>query len=179
MTLQASGAISLSQIRTEFGGSAPDSLSEYYRGAGLVPDISANSAIPTTGPIKLSDFYNATNADFVPNAINWSDITGSYSGNTDSQSITGINTTIELRTTYSTGSSGAIQLRYQKNGGSVTDIASGGSIFVNNGDTLIFVITYGGTYIDSSVVDITNQSDGGTLLDSLFVYMSGNGMIEP
>ena len=31
MPLQSSGAISISQIATEFGGTAPHSLSEYYR----------------------------------------------------------------------------------------------------------------------------------------------------
>ena len=32
MALQSSGAISLSDIQTEFGGGNPISLSEYYRG---------------------------------------------------------------------------------------------------------------------------------------------------
>lgn len=62
MTLQASGPISMSQIRAEFGGSAPDALSEYYRGGGLVPNIGANAAIPTSGAIAMSNFYNGTAA---------------------------------------------------------------------------------------------------------------------
>lgn len=37
MTLQSSGAISLNQIATEFGGSAPHSMSEYLRGGSNVP----------------------------------------------------------------------------------------------------------------------------------------------
>ena len=37
MTLQTSGAISLSQVQSEFGGSNPISISEYYRGGGRVP----------------------------------------------------------------------------------------------------------------------------------------------
>jgi hypothetical protein len=48
MTLQASGSISSSQIQTEFGGSNPISMSQYY---GL------DSGIPTSGPIKFSNFY--------------------------------------------------------------------------------------------------------------------------
>ena len=36
MTLQASGAIALSEIQSEFGGSNPISLSEYYRGGSYV-----------------------------------------------------------------------------------------------------------------------------------------------
>lgn len=57
MVLQTSGAITLSDIRGEFGGAAPDLLSEYYRGGGLVPDSPANSGIPTSGEISLADFY--------------------------------------------------------------------------------------------------------------------------
>ena len=37
MALQTSGAISLSNLQTEFGGSNPISISEYYLGGGLVP----------------------------------------------------------------------------------------------------------------------------------------------
>lgn len=48
MTLQSSGAISLANIQTEFGGSNPISLSEYYGAA---------SGVPTSGTISLSDFY--------------------------------------------------------------------------------------------------------------------------
>ena len=37
MALQGSGAISLSQIQTEFTGANPISMSEYYRGGSYVP----------------------------------------------------------------------------------------------------------------------------------------------
>ena len=56
MVLQTSGPISLQDIQTEFGGSTPVSLNQYYRGGGLVPDIAANSNIPTSGPISLNQF---------------------------------------------------------------------------------------------------------------------------
>ena len=61
MALPSSGTISMSMIAAEFGGSAPHALSEYYRGGGLVPNTPANSAVPTSGTIKLTDFYGATN----------------------------------------------------------------------------------------------------------------------
>ena len=51
MALQTSGAISLSDIQSEFGGSNPISLSEYYGAA---------SGIPASGAISLSDFYGAS-----------------------------------------------------------------------------------------------------------------------
>ena len=52
MTLQSSGAISLSDIRAEFSDSAPDSLSEYY-GRGTPP-------LPSSGAIAFSDFYGVS-----------------------------------------------------------------------------------------------------------------------
>jgi len=53
MALQSSGQIKLSEIATEFGGSAPHSLSEYYGVA---------SGVPASGQIKLgADFYGTSN----------------------------------------------------------------------------------------------------------------------
>ena len=57
MALQLSGPISLGQIQAEFGGSNPASLSEYYRGAGLVPGINPN--IAASGTISFGQFYGA------------------------------------------------------------------------------------------------------------------------
>ena len=59
MTLPSSGTITIAQIAAEFGGDAPHSLSEYYRGGGLVPTNNTN--VPTSGTIALSDFYGAVN----------------------------------------------------------------------------------------------------------------------
>jgi len=50
-------AISMDTIATEFGGTVPHSLSEYYRGGGLVPDVPANASIPTSGTIAMNNFY--------------------------------------------------------------------------------------------------------------------------
>ncbi len=52
MTLQASGAISLENVQTEFGGAAPISITEYYGSGGA----------PSSGIISLSDFYGRSNA---------------------------------------------------------------------------------------------------------------------
>lgn len=60
MALPAEGAISLSQIASEFGDSTPNSLSEFYRGGGKVPNITTNNNVPTSGAISLSNFYSAT-----------------------------------------------------------------------------------------------------------------------
>lgn len=41
MTLQTTKAISLSNIQTEFGGSSPISMSEYYRGGAEIEALKA------------------------------------------------------------------------------------------------------------------------------------------
>ena len=48
MALQTSGAISLANIQTEFGGSNPIAISEYYGAA---------AGVPTSGTIAISHFY--------------------------------------------------------------------------------------------------------------------------
>ena len=66
MTLQASGAITLTNIQTEFGGSNPISLSEYYAGGANVPSgtigypSGVSTAIPTSGTISFANFYGST-----------------------------------------------------------------------------------------------------------------------
>lgn len=53
MALQSSGQISLSEIATEFGGSAPHSLSEYYDKGNA----------PSSGEIQLAaDFYGTSSS---------------------------------------------------------------------------------------------------------------------
>ena len=59
MAIIGSGALTLTAIQNEFGGSHPISLSEYYRNGGAVP--SNNTGVPTSGAIDIGDFYNAVN----------------------------------------------------------------------------------------------------------------------
>ena len=68
MALQGSGAIKLSEIQTEFGGSNPISISEYYRNGTYVP--SNNTDVPTSGEISMSDFYNGVAATVLTIATN-------------------------------------------------------------------------------------------------------------
>ena len=60
MAIQADGTdLQLSEIQTEFGGSNPIGISEYYRGGDNVP--SGVSDVPASGQILLSDFYGTAN----------------------------------------------------------------------------------------------------------------------
>lgn len=58
MPLQSSGAISLTDIQTEFGGANPISINEYYQNGGIVGAV---FGIPTSGQIAFSDFYGKSN----------------------------------------------------------------------------------------------------------------------
>lgn len=61
MAIQASGPVSMGNLATEFGGAAPHSISEYYRGA-LVPNGPAqNAGVPLSGQISLGQFYGSAN----------------------------------------------------------------------------------------------------------------------
>jgi len=59
--------VGLSDIQTEFGGSNPISLSEYYSGGPLVPSgaPAPNGPIPASGQISIGQFRAAENAVFV------------------------------------------------------------------------------------------------------------------
>lgn len=163
MALQASGAISLSQIQTEFGGSNPVSLSEYYRG-GIYTSYN-NSGVPTTGAISLSNFYSTTNLDLIPNSVDWtnissytSDDSGFNSAPSNTQTITGISNSITLNISttnwgcLTTSGSASVELRILKNsvldqslniahnssGASNGTFAANANIVVNENDTIQF-----------------------------------------
>ena len=61
MALPSTGELALTDIQTEFGGSNPIGLSEYYAGGLYVPSGTTGDggAIPTTGEITIGDFYGS------------------------------------------------------------------------------------------------------------------------
>lgn len=66
MALQSSGKLTLNEIATEFGGTAPHGLKEYYDAA---------SGIPSSGTISILDFYGASSVynledEVTPTTIN-------------------------------------------------------------------------------------------------------------
>lgn len=58
MPLPSSGPLSFSDLQSQFGGTNPISLSEYYRGGSFVTNTAVNNTIPTAGTITLNNFYN-------------------------------------------------------------------------------------------------------------------------
>jgi len=84
----SSGQIKLSDIKSFFGGtSAPNTLSSFLRSLPypLVPNIAENSGVPTSLPIKLTDFYgSATSLVFTQPPLNRSTGTPTTSININS-----------------------------------------------------------------------------------------------
>jgi hypothetical protein len=60
MAIPGSGEVDLDDIQTEFGGSNPISLSEYY---------GVTSAIPSSGAISVSDFYGTAKSSTLTSCI--------------------------------------------------------------------------------------------------------------
>ena len=82
MALPSSGTISLNDIQTEFGGTNPISISEYYRGGSFMSDN--NSNVPTSGTIDLADFHGSVLANSITYEIiggGGEGAGGSYGGN--------------------------------------------------------------------------------------------------
>ena len=59
MALQASGAISISELATEFGDTVPNSLSEFYNGGSLVPSVAYD-------PVTASNLAGSNSANLRP-----------------------------------------------------------------------------------------------------------------
>ena len=62
MAIHGTGSpLSMSEIQTEFGGSNPISMSEYYAGGDNVPSGTSGNGgdIPSSGAINFNIFYTA------------------------------------------------------------------------------------------------------------------------
>jgi len=106
-------AISMNTIATEFGGTVPHSLSEYYRGGGLVPDAPQNAAIPTSGAIPMGSFYGAVNRVAIPltlaaNTFNYDIFTNR--GPTYAAGVSDITVTVNPGVTVGSTSTGAFAM---------------------------------------------------------------------
>lgn len=103
--------------------------------------------------------------DVTPNAVNWVNISGAGSGSNANQTISGIDTSIEIAWSYS--GTGVVNVL-----GDVNDGAGQMSPrTVSSGDTLSF--TASSVAGGSGTVTVVNNSDGGATLDTFTVNLSG------
>ena len=148
MTIKSSGSLNTTEIVAEWGGSQPNSLSEYYSGGSLVysgaEDGSGND-IPSSGnPISFSDFYDTT-AFAEP---------GSYttvSSSTTATVTAGANAII-IYQAVGGGGEGLNGLGYDKAGAESSGPGGGAGGFVSEkvfsvtaGETITFTIGAGGS----------------------------------
>ena len=76
MAVTSSAPISITNLVTEFGGSAPHSLTEYYRGGSLVPNTTTNASVPTSGAISLTNFFGSSSVTAWSTTMTVGGITG-------------------------------------------------------------------------------------------------------
>ena len=173
MALPASGAISLANIQTEFGGSTPTSISEYYRGGGLV--TSNNTGVPETGQISISNFYGAAGLATIYEQV----LTGS---GTFTPLYAGVSAIITMQ---SGGGGGNRSGNWSQYGGAVFGGQAGKNhqFFVEDIDTLSGVSysvaaaasrSYGG-YLGAFLLAASTQADGQTTLFGQTTITGGGG----
>ena len=130
MTLPTSGPLTFSDIQTEFGGTNPIALNEYYAGGGLVPAGTSGTygAVPSSGQISVQNFYGTT--AYTPVYIEDIFSTFIYTG------ISGSNVTINNGINLS-GNGGLIWTkgRNEANPNSLTDTVRGVSFSISTNTT--------------------------------------------
>lgn len=155
-------SISLSQIQTEFGGTDPISLTEYYRGGSYTTDNNIN--VPTTGEISMSDFFGARNSFELTISTNQTNLNlynyATAAGwNAASRLIVTINSGVYIYGTTShglyIGTQSALSYLELYNYGYILGYGGRGGDSSSNGSA-------GGTAIsvNASNVNITNRSGG-------------------
>lgn len=150
MTLQSSGAISLANVQTEFGGSNPIGINEYYGAA---------AGVPVSGTISLYNFYGKSAGGFAWTTNVMGDrqdfgSSSSYNGNIVTPGSGNSPTTFVINSTTNSGGSFSIYI-----GGSLAYTFSGTQ--TNTSHTSSFGSS--SLQFRSTVVD-TTSNDGEKLL---------------
>lgn len=176
MSLPSSGPISLSNLATEFGGTPPHSLSEYYRGGIYVPNSPQNYPIPTNGPMSMNMFYGSTNRIFInillsSNAQNIDLI--NLVGSTYSAGISDIVVTIDSGIVIGSSSTStyAMYVRNFTSGDSITMNINGGYIVGKGG------VGGNGGYYTGNNPGTDGQNGGNSLLVEFPITITNNGII--
>ena len=187
MALQSTGAISLANIQTEFTGSNPIGLNEYYRGGTYVVSSAGNNInIPTSGTIAVSNFYGTQ-------AVNFGTLTPSVSTVAEGSSVTFtiVGGTGIPNGTYPWRIEGANLTAADVSGGSLTGsltiTSNAGSFavsivndyFVESGETIrAHIGAPGDTFVatpamTSSYVNITDGSTISVSISNSTLYRAG------
>ena len=176
MAVKSTGPLSIQEVATEFGDTAPHSISEFYRGGSIVPDAASNSGIPTSGAINIGGFYGAQNR--VTLNITISSNTNNYdlyttaSANPGYQAgITDINLTVNPGITVGSTSTGtyALQIPSSFNPGDNVTLVNNGTIVGKGGN--------GGAGGNSNFPGNNGQAGGHALYVNRATTVTNNGVL--
>lgn len=172
MALPLSGPLSLTDIQTEFGGSNPVGLDEYYRGGAYV--TANNTSVPTSGAISISNFYGAVRQFAFTISANLSTpqnlrtvaLANGWNGSDALLATLGTNVTISSDTTGSPALT-------------VNGSFPNGVVFINNG----YVVGMGGAGGNGGNFDVVGlpgspgAAGGNALTVSVAITLQNNGTI--
>lgn len=140
-----SGQIKLSQLKTHFGGDGR--LKSYYKGSSLVPDISVNSGIPSSGDISLQDFYGSATTFYFRRAP----VDKSDGGNTTSSPVSAYvnwvhNTDFDFG--YSMENNDNVEFKWVVTGDTNDVTINGGGSTYSTSNNSISISHTSGTYVE-------------------------------
>lgn len=183
MALPSSGVLTLNDIQTEFGGTNPIDLSDYYRGGGLVPNSGPNAAIPTSGVISVTDFYGAANLitlNFATHGtgVNGSSISIGTARSTRMVHLAGYTTNATFPTSVSIGGVTATVLRRQGNPSTNGQIGNVWQAYakVPTGTTATVSVSTAATYYISTFDTVNSgaSNTGTTNAATTFTFTAAN-----
>jgi hypothetical protein len=160
MAIPTTGAVSLSQFRTTFGGSKPDSVSEYRRGGSRVADNAVNVNIPTSGTASFSDYRGGAGVQTRNISINMDYNKGNTAFGLTSSQFSSNPTGTPSSFSVSTNSI-AYQPAFHAGKGFITSASVKISQNEDTGATSQYVILYGGTS-STTVNNIVARWDAGS-----------------
>lgn len=164
MTLPTSGPLSLSAIQSEFGGSNPISLSEYYAGGAYVTAGTSGTygAVPSSGTISIRNFYGTSaTPPFTP-------VTNTYNSGSGSETVpTGATSlTVYCVGAGNNGGSGF-------NGGDLDQYGGGGG---GGGGTATKTVSISSGQWGSSISWAVGAANGGnSSVSGISISLAGNG----
>lgn len=181
MALSASGAISLSQIQTEFGGSNPISLSEYYSGG--LPNNFSNTTSQTITPtvVSIGTTYQSGKTSYYRNGDGWvynslNDL--NFSSSTQSQTITKRSGVDKTGNAGAIPTSGAIQMNHFRGtsaGASSSETCYGVLLYQDTGSIIPNVgYVYVSGHLGTASTSFPDTSAWGTSFTSITCAAKGN-----
>ena len=174
MTMQTSGAISLSQIQTEFGGTNPISLSEYY---------GADDGVPTSNAISFSDFYGTSSfvgglmaeTEGFPRSVSASGASGTRTSTTSVTLPAGTRSVFFAGATLDNGFETVSFQSVTVNGDACTKRASTSDTGEYTSNAVIYDLTFSSALTSSTTYDVVvtmNNSSSASGSASLWMFIS-------